>query len=128
MSGICNGFKIRPLNADCDRVAVQSSEQTTWLLGWKKWRIWRKLDVAILQTEIIVLRPYGGAPAFEIEPQGEVGGILMVHATRGSQRGVMVGSKFRVELGTDESCVLRRADIVYPGTRPTLQGTPGHAV
>jgi hypothetical protein len=124
---VSNGFKIRPLNVDCDKLAVQSSEQTTWLLGFKKGAT-KTYDVGILRSELIVLRPYGGCPAFEIAPQGEPGGVLLVDAVRTRIRAVRVGAKIRVELGLDETCVIRREDIVYPGTRPTLQGTPGHAV
>lgn len=114
MDGKCNGFRIKPLNVDCDRLAVQSSEQTTWLLGYKRFKLVKSQNVAILQNELMVLRPYGGCPAFEITPTGDAAGALIVAAARGATRVVRVGQTYRVELGQDESCTIRSENILYP--------------
>jgi hypothetical protein len=126
----CNGFRIRGLNADCDRLAVQSSEQTTWVLGRKSsWlgfgRGWE--EVAIQKNELIVLRPYGGSPEFEIEALGDKAGVLVIQQARGATRSLRVGSKRVVCLDRDESCVVRSAWIEYPthpGVAPGAYG-PG---
>jgi len=125
----CNGFRIRGLNSDCDRLAVQSSEQTTWLLGRKRGGLgrpqWR--EVAIGQNELIVLRPYGGCPEFEIEALGDSAGILNVNAVRSFERHLRAGSKMVVTLGRDEACVIRSEWISHPrhaGVAPGAYG-PG---
>jgi hypothetical protein len=111
-----NGFKIRGLNADCDRLAVQSSEQTTWLLGRKRGGLgrpqWR--EVGLQENELMVLRAYGGAPTFELQALGDKAGLLIVQQSRGPTFSLRVGSRRVIELGSDESCVLRCEWISYP--------------
>ena len=124
---LCNGFKIRGLNADCDRLAVQSSEQTTWLLGWRRFGIAKWHEVAIQQNELIVLRPYGGCPEIEILPLGDKCGTLKVEATRSATRLVRVGTRHRLSLGLDESVVITCSLISHPsnpGVQPGAYG-PG---
>jgi hypothetical protein len=115
---------------DCDKLAVQSSEQTTWLLGYKRFRIVKHQDVALAQNELMVLRPYGGCPAFEITPTGDAAGLLIVSAARGATRSVRVGMKYRVELGLDESCTIRCEQIAHPLHGGVSKGAygPGLAV
>lgn len=128
----CNGFKLRGLNADCDRVAVQSSEQTTWQLGRKRGGLgmiqWH--EVAIQQNEIMVLRAYGGAPSIEIKPLGDKAGVLIIQPARGRTRAVRVGTREVIELDRDESCVIRCEWIQYPKHPGVSTGAygPGLAV
>ncbi len=126
----CNGFKIRGLNADCDRLAVQSSEQTTWLLGRKRggkgqppWQ-----DVGIGQNELIVLRAYGGCPTFEIRAEGDKAGLLILEQSRGPTRSLRVGSRTVIELGRDESCVVHCEWIVYPRSPGVAPGAYGEGL
>jgi hypothetical protein len=112
----CNGFKIRGLNADCDKLAVQSSEQTTWLLGRSRggkgapqWH-----DVGIGRNELIVLRPYGGAPVVEIKALGDAAGLLVLQQSRGPTRSLRVGQRRIIELDREESLVIRCEWIEYP--------------
>ncbi len=115
MEGKCSGFKITALNPDCDRLAVQSSEQTTWQLGYRRFGLRKTHDVGILQNELMVLRAYcGAAPVFDIKPTGDAAGALIVSAARGATRVVRVGQVYRVELGPDESCTIRSENILYP--------------
>lgn len=115
-SARANGFKIRGLNADCDKLAVQSSEQTTWLLGRSRGGLglpkWH--DVGIQQNELMVLRAYGGAPTFEIRALGDKAGLLVLQQSRGPTRSLRVGARTVIELGPDESCVVRCEWLVYP--------------
>lgn len=112
----CNGFKIRGLNADCDRCAVQSSEQTTWLLGRKRGGLgaiqWH--EVGLSQNELMVIRAYGGSPTFEIVALGDAAGMLVLQQSRGPTASLRVGSKRIIELDRDESCVVRCEWITYP--------------
>lgn len=122
-----NGFKIRGLNADCDRLAVQSSEQTTWLLGRKRGGLGRVQwhDVGIAQHELIVLRAYGGAPTFELRALGDAAGLLVVQQSRGPTRALRVGGRYVVELDRDESCVIRCEWIEYPRSPGVPDGAYG---
>ncbi len=112
----CNGFQIRGLNADCDRLAIQSSEQTTWLLGRKRGGLGRVQwhEVGIAQNELIVMRAYGGCPTFEVKALGDKAGLLMLQQSRGPTRSLRVGGRAVIELGPDESCVVRCEWIIYP--------------
>lgn len=126
----CNGFKVRGLNADCDRLAVQSSEQTTWLLGRKRGGFglpqWR--DVGISQHELIVFRAYGGCPTFEIRAEGDKAGLLIIEQSRGPTRSLRVGSRHVVELGLDESAVVHCEWIVYPRNPGVAAGAYGEGL
>jgi len=105
-----NGFKIRGLNADADKLAVQSTHQTTWLLGRgskgrggkPKWH-----EVGLAKTEVVVLRPYGGAPEIELESLGGPYGILVVDQTQTRTFNLRNGRRQVLALKRDESVVLR---------------------
>lgn len=126
----CNGFKIRGLNADCDKLAVQSSEQTTWLLGRKRGGLGRVQwhDVGIGQNELMVLRAYGGAPTFEIRAEGDKAGLLVLQQSRGPTRSLRVGSRAVIELDRDESCTVRCEWIVYPRSPGVAAGGYGEGL
>lgn len=129
-SARCNGFRIRGLNADCDRLAVQSSEQTTWLLGRKRGGLgriqWK--EVGIQQNEVIVVRAYGGSPTVEIQPLGDKAGLLIVQQSRGPTKALRVGSKAVFELDRDESCVIRCEWIQYPHHAGVAPGAYGEGL
>lgn len=122
-----NGFRVRGLNADCDRLAVQSSEQTTWLLGRKRGGLgaiqWH--EVGLLQNELLVFRAYGGAPEFEIEALGDASGLLILQLSRGPTFALRVKSKRVIALGADESCVVRCEHIKYPTSPGVAAGAYG---
>jgi hypothetical protein len=115
---ICNGFRVRGLNADCSRLAVQSTHQTTWELDRRKWSFLpaKVHDVALGQSELKVLRAYEGAcPEFEIEPMGQVGAMLLVECTRQNRtQGVRVGARARFALAPNESVVVRVERMMSP--------------
>jgi hypothetical protein len=126
MSERCNGFKLIPGNPDCDQLACQSSEQTTWRVGYRLNGQHHTHTIGIARDEIIVLRAYGGAsPAFDITPLGDKAGLLYVEHSRGGRRSVPVGTKYRVELGRDESCIVTCEQLQHPrhaGVRPGAYG------
>jgi hypothetical protein len=114
---VCNGFRIRGLNADCDRLALQSNVETTWPLGrGSKARgpkgIWQ--DVALSHTELKVLRAYGAAPEFELRAEGEPGGVLVMESARRATRQLRVGTRVVIEMQPDESIVLRIPGMMTP--------------
>lgn len=126
----CNGFRIRGLNADCDRLAVQSSEQTTWPLdrkrGGKGAVQWH--EVGLQQNELMVLRAYGACPTFEIQALGDKAGLLILQQSRGPTFSLRVGSRRVIELDLDESCVVRCEWINYPRGAGVAPGAYGAGV
>lgn len=126
----CNGFRIRGLNSDCDRLAVQSSEQTTWLLGRKRGGMGRPQwhDVGIARNELIVLRPYGGCPVVEIRAEGDRAGLLILQQARGATRSLRVGQSRIVELDRDEALIIRCEWIQYPNTPGVAPGGYGRGL
>jgi hypothetical protein len=111
-----NGFKVRGLK-DADRLAVQSSHQSTWFLtrgrfarvGLPKWH-----EIGIARDELVVLRPYGAAPVIEIEGLGGPHGVLIVEATQSCTRTLRNGSRLRLVLKPDESVVVKCEDWKAP--------------
>jgi hypothetical protein len=113
-----NGFKIRALNADADRIAVQSSRQSTWaliskrrLLGTPKWH-----EVGLARDELVVLRPYNGRPVIELEGLGGPHGVLIVDQTQTMTRTLRNGSRLRLELKKDEAVVIKTEFHKAPGS------------
>lgn len=112
----CIGFTLRGLNADADRVAVQSSEQTTWMLGRRKFKFLAptKHEVALLANEVVVLRPYGGSPEIEITPQGDANAIVIIDQTQTRRRAVKMGTRVRLTLKKDEAVCIHNENIHHP--------------
>lgn len=113
--GLTNGFRIKALNADCDRLAIQSSVQTT------RWCSYRRLlprvhEVGITQNELIVLRAYQGAPTIELEGLGGPHGVLIVEPARGGRRVLRNGTRHVLELGRDEAVVIKTERWRAPGS------------
>lgn len=114
----CNGIKVRPLNQDCNRIAVKSSVQTTWMMTYKK-RVLAKpesYDIAMDRDELLVLsfQDGSGGAEIEIEPLGDRVGTLIAQSSRGPTRTLRVGQKYPIALSPGESIVLRGSNIVHP--------------
>jgi hypothetical protein len=110
-----NGFRIRTLNADCDRLAVQSSVQSTWFCSFRsRVRFLAKThDVGLAQTELIVLRPYQGKPVIELEGLGGPHGVLVVDRANGGTRVLRNGQREVFEL--DAAIVIKTENFRPPG-------------
>lgn len=108
-----NGFRIRTLNADCDRLAVQSSLASTWFCTYKPgwWRSWSR-DVGIAQRELVVIRPYQGKPVIELEGLGGPHGVLLVDKANGGNTVLRNGQKARFEL--DGALVIKTEHFAPP--------------
>lgn len=121
----CNGFKIRAIK-ECDKLAVQSSHQSTWFVGRRGFFGLGWHEVALQRDELMVLRAYdGAAPVFELVALGERVGVLSVELSRGQSTALRVGSRCVVELGENESCVLHSEWIQHPrspGVQPGAYG------
>jgi len=118
-----NGFKVRAC-LDGDRVAVQSTHQTTYFLTGKKWggllHKWHEIGLA--QSEIVVLRPYGASPVLEIEGLGGPHGVLIVEATQTGTRTLRNGQRCRFELKKDEAVVIKTENWREPRREGTQIG------
>ena len=112
-----NGFRVRGLNADTDKLAVQSSHQTTFFLTRAKWggMLPKWHEIGLGRSELIVLRPYGGAPVIELEALGGPYGVLVVEATQSCTRTLRNGQRLRLELKRDESVVIKCEEWKPPG-------------
>jgi len=112
-----NGFKIRGLNPDSDRVSIQSNVQTTWMLTYRRHGgkpVWH--DVGQMKDELIIIKCQDGAASAEIEihPLGDRAGAMIGQSSRGATRTMRVGSPYRWILAPGEALILRTSNIVYP--------------
>lgn len=116
----CNGFKLRALNPDCNRIAVKSSIQTSWMMTYKK-HVFSKpteYEVGFDKNELIVIsfQDGSGGAVVEIEPLGEKVGTIIAQSSRNATRTLRVGSTYRYEMSPGESIVIRGAKIAHPNT------------
>jgi hypothetical protein len=116
----CNGFKLRALNPDCNRIAVKSSVQTTWMLTYKKHAFSKaqEYEVGFDKNELIVIsfQDGSGGATIEIEPLGEKVGTIIAQSSRKATRTLRVGTKYRYEMDPGESIIIRGSKIVHPNT------------
>jgi len=108
-----NGFEIRTLNQDCDRLAVQSSVAGTWFCSYRGKLLPKKHEVGIGQNELVVLRPYQGKPVIELRGLGGPHGVLIVDRADGGTRVLRNGQKALFEL--DCALVLKTEQFRPPG-------------
>lgn len=112
-----NGFQIRTLNADCDRLAVQSSIASTWFCtyhgGMRGKLLPKKHQVGLAQNELVILRPYQGKPVFELQCLGGPHGVLIINRASGGTQVLRNGQKVIIE--TIESLVLKTEHWRAPG-------------
>lgn len=117
----CNGFRVRGFNSDVDRLAVQSTHQTSFFLTRRRWSLpgirplWH--DIGLNKHEVIVMRAYGAAPEIEIEALGDRFGVLIVDCTQQCTRTLRVGSRLRIQMKKDEAIVIKNEDWVAPDLR-----------
>lgn len=121
MSG-CNGFKLKGLSADFNRVAVKSTIQSSWNPTYKL-RAGSKpkeYEVGILQNELIVIsfQDGSGECPIEVTPLGERIGTLVMQSSRNESRVLRAGSKYRFRMKPGESITLRNDTIKHPTHQP----------
>lgn len=112
-----NGFKIKTLNADCDRLAVQSSIAQTWWCSFRGGVVGRlnpKVhEVGIAQSELVVLRPYHGKAVVELQGLGGPHGVLIVDRANGGTTILRNGVRKVFEL--DSAVVIKTEHFRPPG-------------
>jgi hypothetical protein len=114
----CNGFKMRTLNADCNRLAVKSNCQTSWNPTYKTRILARpkEYEIGFNRDELIVItfQDGSGNAEFEITPLGEKVGTIIAQSSRNATRTLRVGTTYRYDLEPGESLVFRSHVIRYP--------------
>lgn len=114
----CNGFKLKVLNQDCNRIAVKSSVQTSWNPTYKTSLLSRakEYDIAIDKDELVVISFQDGSGCAEIElkPLGDKVGTLIAQSSRNATKTLRVGGNYKFQLQPGESLVIRGSRIVYP--------------
>ena len=118
MEQICNGIKVRALNPDCTRIAVKSSAQSSWMMGYKRYSMISKpaeYEIGIAKNELLVLsfQDGSGGAAIEVEPLGDKAGTLVYTSNRNQRKTLRVGSKYRFEMKPGESIIMRSSEIRY---------------
>lgn len=114
----CNGFKLKGLNADCNRIAVKSTHQSSWQMPYKAHVFSRpkEHDVAIHKNELVVLSFQDGSGMAEIEivPLGDKVGTLLMQSSRNARQTLRVGGKYRFALKPGESVTFRNHTMIHP--------------
>ena len=113
-----NGLRVLPLNGDCSRVAVKSSIQTSWMLGFKSPGADKPKaqEIGFSRDELLVIafQDGSGAAEMEITPLGDRAGTIIAQSSRNATRVLRVGSKYTYTLSPGESIVFRSQRIMYP--------------
>jgi hypothetical protein len=122
----CNGFKLRGLNQDCNRIAVKSTHQSSWNMTFKKHVFSRpaEYEVGLHKNELAVISFQDGSGCAEIEitPLGERVGTIIMQSSRNAHKILRAGTKYPFKLAPGESLTLRNHTIVHP-TRDAPMGT-----
>lgn len=111
-----NGFKIRGLNPDSDRVSIQSNVATTWMLTYKRFNLHPWQEVGMTRDELIIIKCQDGVATaeIEIEPLGDRAGTMIAQSSRKAAKTLRVGVKYRWALEPGEALTLRSQNIVHP--------------
>lgn len=113
-----NGFKLKALNQDCNRIAVKSTHQSSWMMTYKtsRYSLPKEYEVGIHQNELAVLtfQDGSGVAKIEITPLGERVGTLLMQSSRNAKLVLRAGRKYEFHLQPGESVTLRNDTIVYP--------------
>lgn len=122
---LINGFKLKGLNQDCNRIAVKSTHQSSWNPTYKTRMLSRakEYEVGIHQNELCVIAFQDGSGMAEIEitPLGERVGTLLMQSSRNAHKVLRAGTKYQFQMKPGESITLRNHTIVYP-TKEQPQG------
>src|ERR1700677_2265928 len=114
----CNGFKLRALNQDCNRIVVKSTHQSTWMMTYKTHALARtkEYEVAIHRNELAVIsfQDGSGMAKIEITPLGERIGTLIMQSSRNAHKVLRTGSRYQFDLKPGESVTLRNHTMIHP--------------
>jgi hypothetical protein len=123
MYALCNGIQLVTRNADCNRLAIKSSVQTSWNPTYKtrSSAASKKYEIGIGRNEILVisLQDPSGHAIFDLKPLGDKAGALVAQGDTMGTKTLRVGTNYRYELKGDRSIILRSTEITFrDGTRP----------
>jgi len=114
----CNGFKLRALNPDCNRIAVKSSVQTSWMVTYKPFIVSKpkEYEIGFDRDELIVIafQDGSGHAHIEIVPLGDKVGTIIAQSSRNATKVLRVGTKYRFDLAPGEQIIFRSNALVYP--------------
>ena len=114
----CNALEVTALNQDCNRIAVKSNVQTSWMMTYKRGVLARnkKYDIAFTKDELIVLTFQDGSGYAEIKirPIGEKVGTVIAQSSRNATQTLRVGRDYTFGLKPGESVIFRGNRIVHP--------------
>jgi hypothetical protein len=110
-----SGFKVRGLDADTDRVSVQSSAQPTHLLTRRRWPLlpakWTTIEIS--RDELIVLKCNHGAASIELKHLGGPHGDLVID-DNGQFTRLREGSVMRLHLNRDRAVFVKTQAYQVP--------------
>lgn len=109
------GFKLRGLDADTDRVSVQSSAQPTHLLTRRKWALlpakWTIIEMQ--RDELVVVKCNRGAASIELKHLGGPHGDLIID-DGGEFKQLREGSVLRLHLQPDRAVFVKTQAYQVP--------------
>lgn len=110
-----NGFQLTALNAEADRLSVQSSVQATWSPTRRKFAMLppRVYDVSILRDELIILKSRGSAEV-RLKAVGGPYGALICRSSRSGAVVLRPGKKHEFQLDDGEAIVIRTEQAMDP--------------
>jgi hypothetical protein len=118
-----NGFKVRGLDADTDRVSIQSTHQQTHLLTRRKFPLlpakWTLIEIE--RDELIVIKCNRGNAEIEIKHLGGPHGALVLDQQRQHTK-IRAESRTRVQLKCDEAVFLHTEAVRHPLRRESGMG------
>lgn len=116
--GQVTGFKIRGLDADTDRISVQSSAQSSHLLTRRKFPClpakWTTVEMG--RDELVVLKCNHGTASVELKHLGGPHGALRIDEG-GQHRQLLEGSTLRLTLRADYAVFLTTRAYQVPRSR-----------
>jgi hypothetical protein len=110
-----NGLKIRGVSGDVDKVAVQSSEQSSHLLTRRRWSFLplKWTEVTLLRDEVMALTCNDGEAVVELKnlggPHGEI-----IFDDAGRRVAIREGSVERLHLKRNQAVVVHTRSLRHP--------------
>lgn len=112
------GFKVRGLDADTDRISIQSTAQSTHLLTRRRFPClpakWTTIEMG--RDELIVIKCNHGSASIEIKHLGGPHGELVIDLG-GDMRRIREGSVTRVDLRRDYAIFVKTQAYQVPRGR-----------
>ncbi len=116
---MANGIKLRGLVGDVDRVSVQSSEDSSYLMTRRRFNFlpaqWSQVSIA--RDELKVLKCNDGTAVVEIKHLGGPHGDLLLDYGGERRYRIRDGQVLRVQLERNKAVFLRCQDLQFSKSR-----------